>query len=146
MGVDRLREDLLREPAPAWRPQRGDVLIGEVVALDERRGFAERLYPIVTILDNETGHELAFHAFHTVAKNEIEKLAPKVGDTIGVAYLGLVEKEDSRYELYRVRVIRKDAVAAQFDAAALAAPEPEAQPVVEPMVEPAQLDDDSLPF
>lgn len=139
MGVDRLRDELLREPAPAWRPQRGDVLIGEVVAIDERRGFAERLYPIVTVLENETGKEVAFHAFHTVAKDEILRLEPKVGDTIGIAYLGLVEKEDSRYELYRVKVIRKDVVAAGFDPIELAAPEP--------MVEPEKsLGGDDIPF
>jgi exosome complex RNA-binding protein Rrp4 len=46
MADDPLREQLLRPPAEAWRPEPGDVVIGEVVEVSERRGFAERPYPV----------------------------------------------------------------------------------------------------
>jgi hypothetical protein len=67
-AVDPLREELLRPPAEGWRPSPGDVLIGEITAIEERRGFAERPYPVVTVRTDE-GEFVAFHAFHTVAKD-----------------------------------------------------------------------------
>jgi hypothetical protein len=142
-AVDPLREELLRPPAEGWRPSPGDVLIGEVTAIEERRGFAERPYPVVTVRTDE-GEFVALHAFHTVAKDELAKLQPRVGDRFGVAYLGLVRKEDdSRYELYRMKVVREDdAARGEPDWAAIAA---EAAEEVGARVEEMSPEDD-IPF
>jgi hypothetical protein len=35
-AVDPLRDELLRPPAEGWRPSPGDVLIGEITAIEER--------------------------------------------------------------------------------------------------------------
>jgi len=105
--ADPLRDELLRPPAEGWRPKPGDVLIGEVVALAEREGFAGLRYPVVEVKTDE-GDYVAIHAFHVVLRDELERQRPKVGDRLGVAYHGLVEKGESRYELYRVKVVRID--------------------------------------
>ena len=86
-------------------PGPGRVLIGDVVDVEERRGFAERPYPIVVVRTDE-GKLVAFHAFHAVPKDELAKLRPQVGDRLGVGYHGLVEKGESRYELYRLKLVR----------------------------------------
>jgi hypothetical protein len=136
---DPLRDELLRPPAEAWRPDAGDVLIGEVVELDERRGFAERPYSVVTVRTDD-GDYVAFHAFHTVARDELARARPKVGDRLGVGYHGLVDKGESRYELYRVKVVRGEGAGGaepDWDEIGRDADE-------EPIA--SLLDDDSLPF
>jgi hypothetical protein len=107
---DPLRDELLRPPAEAWRPDPGDVLVGEVVELDEREGFAGVRYPVVTVR-TDVGEYVAFHAFHTVARDELARWEPKIGERLGVAYHGLVEKGESSYELYRMKVVREHDVA-----------------------------------
>jgi hypothetical protein len=94
-----IEEQLDAEYAPAWRPDPGDKLVGIVTEISEREG-AFGVYPIVTVMGDD-GETLAFHAFHEVAQNELARLAPKLGDAIGVKYLG---KDEARgYHRYRVR-------------------------------------------
>lgn len=59
-------------------PEAGDVLIGIVVDVAERTGFAGDRYPVLTVRTEE-GDELAVHAFHTVLKDELARLEPKIG-------------------------------------------------------------------
>ena len=92
--------DRLNGPAPeAWRPKPGDTLVGKVVQLDTRTGDFEP-YPIVTVAA-EDGTERAWHAFHTVGRNELARQRPMIGDRLGVKYLG---KSPKGYEAYRVLV------------------------------------------
>ena len=60
-------------------------------------------YPIVSVRTDD-GHDFAFHAFHTVAKGELEKLPPKLGDRIGIAYHG--PDPVKGYERYRIVIVR----------------------------------------
>ena len=84
----------------------GDKLIGTVVDLDERdSAYGDEPYPIVTV-ETDDGNELAFHAFHTVARNELAKQRPVVGERIGIAYHG--KKDGKNYESYRVIVERTE--------------------------------------
>jgi hypothetical protein len=110
MSVDPLRDELLRPPAEAWRPAKGEVLIGEVVALDEREGFAGVRYPIVSV-KTDAGEYVAIHCFHKVLRDELARWEPRVGERLGVAYHGRVDKGESQYELYRVKVVRGDGTA-----------------------------------
>jgi hypothetical protein len=96
--------DRLDSFAEPWMPDAGEKLIGEVVDLDERENEYGS-YPVVTVLTDE-GDELAFHAFRTVAKNELAKQRPQVGDRIGIKYVGKPEGKD--YELYRIKVERDE--------------------------------------
>ena len=89
----------------AWRPETGDKLVGTIISLDEREN-EYGVYPIVTVL-TDAGDELSWHAFHTVAKNELAKLEPRVGEQIGIKYHGR-DKSD-RYERWRVLMLDRDA-------------------------------------
>jgi hypothetical protein len=107
----------LDESADAWRPEPGDKLIGTVVGFDQRTSsYDDTPYPVVTvdIEDGSTekrqpiapGTEKAWHAYHTVPRNELSKLRPQVGERLGVAYYG---KGPKSYERYRVIVDRPKA-------------------------------------
>ena len=99
-------EERLDTFAEAWRPKTGDKLIGTVVDLDERESeYDEEPYPIVTVRTDD-GQELAFHGFHTVARNELAKQRPRVGERIGIAYHGV--PEGRKYEAYRIIVERDE--------------------------------------
>jgi len=93
-----LHEDLDREFAPAWKPQPGDKLVGIVTELSTRDG-EYGTYPIVTVR-SEKG-ELAAHCFHEVLANELARVAPKVGDHLGIKYAG--KHPERGYHMYRVR-------------------------------------------
>lgn len=95
--------------AEAWRPEPGDRVIGKVVGLDERQGDYEP-YPVVTI-QTSTNELVAVHGFHSVLKNELAKLAPQVGDEVGIVYKGKTEpktKGGNEYENYKVVIERGD--------------------------------------
>lgn len=138
-----LSDQLDRDYAPAWRPDPGDKLIGEVVELSQREG-AYGTYPIVTVRQ-DSGEELALHAFHTVAQNELAKARPQIGERIAIKYAGqrLGGDGKSKYHAYKVAV---DRPAAAFNWGAFGAEEPD---VVEPDI-PTTLDDEStddgIPF
>jgi hypothetical protein len=97
--MSNLHDALDAEYASAWRPNPGDKLIGTVTELSEREG-SYGCYPIVTVA-TESGERLAVHAFHEVLANELARVAPKVGDIIGVKYAG--KDPDKGYHRYRVR-------------------------------------------
>ena len=91
-----------RDFAPAWKPQPGDKLVGVITELSSRDGTYGN-YPIVTLRD-DAGNEWAVHAFHEVAANELARVAPKVGDHIGIKYLGKhPERNYHRYKVQRDR-------------------------------------------
>lgn len=91
------------DAAEGWRPTAGDILKGEVTATDVRHGDYEP-YPIITVRQDD-GVSLAFHAFHTVAKNQIAELDVQAGDRIGVLYRGKTQTRDGKgsYENYSIR-------------------------------------------
>jgi hypothetical protein len=104
-----------------WRPNAGDKLIGVVIGLESRSGeYGE--YPIVSVRTDD-GHDLAFHAFHTVARGELEKLPPKLGDRIGIAYHG--PHPVKGYERYRIVIVRGAGEAAGDEALPSAEPGPD---------------------
>jgi hypothetical protein len=97
--------------AEAWRPEPGDALIGEVVDLDERDSeYGDVPYPIVTVLTDD-GNEVAFHGFHTIARRELAKKQPQVGERIGIKYIGPASTTKagmSPAQLYKIVVEREE--------------------------------------
>ena len=93
-----IHDELDREFAPAWKPQPGDKLVGIVTDLSVRDGTYGQ-YPIITLRGGDG--ELAVHAFHEVLQNELGRVAPKLGDHIGIKYVG--KDPDKGYHRYRVR-------------------------------------------
>jgi hypothetical protein len=93
-----INDELDREFAPAWKPQPGDKLVGIITDLSSREG-EYGVYAICTVR-TEDG-EFAAHAFHEVLANELARIAPEVGDHIGIKYLGM--DPGKGYHNYRVR-------------------------------------------
>lgn len=110
--------------AEAWMPEEGDKLIGIVTDIDTRSSEYGDDYTILTI-ETEDGEAWAFHAFRTVARNEVAKANPQVGDKVGVKYLGVSTKEppkgQSAPHLYRVIVFERGAFGQAAEAGKLAA-------------------------
>jgi hypothetical protein len=100
----RMEEQLARDTDP-WMATPGEMLIGEVISV-ERRTSKYGAYPAVTVRQAD-GEELVFHGFRTVAKSELLRCRPSVGDEIGILYQGKVEGAD--YHGYRVRLNRVSA-------------------------------------
>ncbi|MGH3032118.1 MAG: hypothetical protein ACRDNE_15410 [Gaiellaceae bacterium] len=104
---DHLADRLDTDYAEAWRPEPGEKLIGEVVSLVEREG-AYGAYPVVTIRRDD-GTEAALHAFQTVAAEQLARARPKVGDRLGIKYIGERQGGERRYHDWRVVVDRDEA-------------------------------------
>lgn len=100
--TDRLDADF----ASSWKPERGNILTGEVVALGERQNDFGA-YPIITVKQAD-GQELAFHAFHSVARKRLAEQRPVVGSQIAVRYEGLVTGGARDYNDYRIVVEHPD--------------------------------------
>ncbi len=110
-------EDRLDTFAEAWKPKPGDKLVGTVVDVDLRDSDYGDPYPIVTV-EREDGTEAAFHGFHTVARRELAKKRPQVGDRIGIGYHGKAEPAKpgmSGAELYKIVVERDETPAIDWE-------------------------------
>lgn len=101
---------LAQDYAPAWMPEEGDSILGVVasVSIGPDNGFGP--YPIITILTGE-GELVAVHAFHTVLKDRLVDIRPKVDEIIGIKYLGHVLPEEGSkgvndYYAYKVLINR----------------------------------------
>jgi hypothetical protein len=89
--------------APAWKPERGDKIVGTVTAMSSRDGgYGE--YPIVEIKPDD-GEPVAVHCIHDVLKNELAGIKPTIGLRLGIKYVGKVKSETSRGEYHSYRVM-----------------------------------------
>jgi hypothetical protein len=98
-----LEDRLNVEPAEAWRPVAGDVLIGELLEVRWLSGYDERPYPLLVVRRESDGRAIGLHAFHQVLRDELRAQRPRLGERLGVRYLGRV---DGRYESYRLAIDR----------------------------------------
>jgi hypothetical protein len=91
------------EFAPAWLPKTGQVLEGNIANIDT--GASQYgAYPIVTV-ENAQGEKFAVHCFHTAIRGQLARVRPKVGDPIGIKYMGKKQSttnSDRTYDVYRV--------------------------------------------
>lgn len=102
--------DQLNTEFTAWKPEIGETVIGEVVAITERTSDYGT-YPMLNIATTD-GRFFCVHAFHTVLKSELARQAPKAGDNIGIRYIG---KSDRGYENYKVAVTRAEGTEKSVD-------------------------------
>ena len=89
-------EDRLNSGYPqAWMPAKADskqekpaeMLIGVVSAVDLRGSDYGDPYVLLTVRRAD-GSELAWHAFHSIARAEIQREQPQVGERVGIGYFG----------------------------------------------------------
>lgn len=99
---DRLNEDM--QKVEAWRPEPNDQLIGTVRRYNMRTMDDGTEYPIVTV-ETGDGEKHAWHAFHSVGRNQLEEDKPRPGDEMGIRYLGLVEGKDGGYDYHNYHVV-----------------------------------------
>ena len=142
----------------AWRPDQKDSgdpnpIIGEFVEMQTANTDYGATY--VMVLRLEDGSEKAVWLLHTVLKNELARVKPKPGETVGIKYLGKQKTaEGSKFDSYigyRVKVDRPQGEA--FDWAKLGA-EPETEEfqteppetASEPVTVPVGAGDDGIPF
>ena len=121
-------QQLDREYAEAWRPAPGEKLIGRVVEIGMRNGEFGG-YPILTV-KRDDGVELALHAFHTVATNELAAAKPQVGEQIAILYRGPLKSADGKSSYHGYKVVMPERPAPTFSWAAFGEPEPEPEPDV----------------
>jgi hypothetical protein len=104
MSNESLTSRLEKDYAPAWRPQAGDALVGEVVDLSQNTGYDGAPYPIIVVKQDD-GQEFALHAFHVVARNELAKQHPQIGERIGIRYTGDKATADGRGRFHGYRIV-----------------------------------------
>jgi len=100
-----IKDKLDQEYAESWKPtEAGEELIGKVVEFGQRT-TEWGTHRIITV-ETEDGTQKAFHAFHMVAKEQLESAAPALGDEIGIRYLGRKSSAASAsgYENYKIVV------------------------------------------
>ena len=112
-------DQLDREYAPAWKPAKNDKLVGALVALDVYdAGYGP--YKILTVRQ-ENGEELAWRAYHDVAKGKVDEAEAagrlKLGVEIGIKYRGLIPNRSGsgKYHDYALIVARDYDTAAEFE-------------------------------
>lgn len=95
-------EDLGNKPE-AWIAEEGDQIKGTIVNLGELPSeYGSGSYPTVEFKEDGIGKLWIWHAFDTVAKNELARQSPAVGDRFGAAYLGVKKtKPGSKYDSFK---------------------------------------------
>ena len=94
----RRAEEMRDEPAEAWRPKPGDVLVGELVDIDVRATEHDPAVPVLT-MRTDSGELVAVWAFHTVLRSELQKVSPQPGEWLAIRRL---EDSERGYKRYRV--------------------------------------------
>lgn len=106
-----LEASLSEEDMDAWDPSNGEVLSGKIVSIETRNSKYGK-YPGVGI-QKADGTEVMFHAYRTVAINELLRIKPVVGDLIAVAFYA--PSEDQDYYNYKIKVSREIGVDFAWD-------------------------------
>src|ERR671930_563525 len=97
-AAEALQEDRMQDS-----PTLGQVPPSEIIEVESVEEFKNPknefpAYPLLVVLA-EDGREIAWHAFHTVARRELARQRAEAGDRIAVKYFG--RTEDGSYERYR---------------------------------------------
>jgi hypothetical protein len=82
--------------ANGWRPSPGDILTGELVDVTMGGTGAESFgkYPIITLRKQDSGREVAVHAFHHTLRNRLKEMRPELGHHLTITYFGPQDQVD----------------------------------------------------
>lgn len=95
-------------PPQPWKPKPGDCLVGEVLDLElrdapPRPGDPQERPPVLVVtMKDEEGTIWAFWAWHKVARGELAKVRPAIGDTLAIRRLDDVKDVAQPYARYVV--------------------------------------------
>jgi hypothetical protein len=101
-----MHDRLNQTPIP-WKPEVGDELEGTVLEVDEYEGD-HGPYPVV-LVGTDDGKKVTVYGSRSVLMSKLAKKRPRVGDRIGIKYLGYPEGKS--YHNYNVEVDPVDPVA-----------------------------------
>lgn len=108
-----LEQRLEEQRAETWRPHPGDVLVGELLEVRWlSSSYDGRQYPLLVIHREPDGPNSGVHVLHQVLLDELHAQRPRIGERIGIRYLGRV---DNRYEAYRLAVDRDEPADVAWD-------------------------------
>jgi len=102
--------DLLRELnewdewPPAWKPEPGDILVGKVLHYD--KGYTPYGEVRTCIVEQDDGERVSLWLSTTVLLDQFKRLRPRIGERIGLKYLG--KHPDLGYHRYRLIVDRDE--------------------------------------
>jgi hypothetical protein len=137
----RLASEVARDFPESWRPQPGDVLVGEYVRRDTGTSSYDGSTVPILVLRDEAGKEWGAWVFHTVLRQQLAAKRPRVGELVAIRYEGKRQGAGgSTYHCYRVAVEREGGEWTD-DLATEAVEEFASQPA--PASKP---DDDKIPF
>lgn len=111
-----LRDELERDTGdypPSWTPKEGDVICGPILRYSKvtTRFQTEAL---VCVIDDDQAGALAVWLTSCVLLDQFKRLRPKVGEVIGLKYLG--KHPEKEYHRYLTRVDRPEEAEPDFDA------------------------------
>lgn len=93
------------EPARAWKPEVGDVLVGELVAYRQGQGAYGPAW-VAHVREEGSGELRACWLFHAVLLDEFRRLRPKPGERVGIRRLEDGGKVGARYRRFALVVDR----------------------------------------
>jgi hypothetical protein len=92
------------ESPPAWKPVPGEVLVGTVEAYDTFVGkYSES--KVCILRDQAEDSLISVYLSPTVLYNEFKKMRPKIGERVGIRYLGKADGDEG-YHRYKVVIDR----------------------------------------
>ena len=84
-----------------WDPKPGDILIGTIVKIKPGESQFAGHYPVLVIRDS-TGAEWIVHCSRGGLKNPVVARGPKLGEQIGIRYVGTVQGRSQDAHRYNV--------------------------------------------
>lgn len=114
--------------AQGWKPEPGDVLVGEVTDISVGQSLYGGAYPIITVQPEDGGEPVAIHGFHTGLKARFLELKPKVGERLGVKYDGKRPLKSDNTKDVAVYIVKVDGRGAENVWAQMDAPTAEEVP------------------
>jgi hypothetical protein len=91
--VEAFYERMALSSAPAWMPEPNSILEGVVTGIRLNENSEYGAYPVI-VYKKDDGTFIAFHAFHTLARNMMRELQTAKGKRQRIAYLGVQTKNN----------------------------------------------------
>lgn len=103
---DRLQKRLeAQEKEQTWKPEPGETLVGTVINVTTR-STSYGSSPVIVVQD-DAGDVHAWWGFHAVARKELSRVRPRVGETIAIRRLPDGKGTQGRYRRFAVAVDRE---------------------------------------
>jgi hypothetical protein len=113
-SFDDLEQQAAQDFPKSWVPSESDPsIVGEFLRLEQ--GTTAFGPARIVVLKTKDGNERSLWLFHSVLKNEFNRVRPKVGELVAVRYLGKKQgAAGQKYESYRV-IAQRDESAPDWD-------------------------------